>query len=237
MDSIGEVTVGEPLSKKESSQFTKGLDKEHQDHRIPEQVGKINYLKIDFALDYLKVGARERNTDGQRAMVTMMASPLVDNVTETNELKVIPAGVAIGFKAEAARSSTESPYMALMDQGSIVITSPVEYDGKMSYVGANRDGVFLIQPAENTTEKSLHEIMRNKFDSVGDQEDGFLVESPNVEMANPKNWEGVKILPIEDKLADLAIKTAIEDASKTPFISSADYQKGENKRKKLQFPD
>lgn len=193
-----------------------------------EQRGKVRFLKADIVSEDFK--RIEQPTEGQVVMAMMMVDlPKEELKTASHkelETKARPAGYAIGFAKEPVVHG-ENLGKNLLDSGMIMFTSTVESNGKTSFVGVDKDGVFLVQEGPKKTEDEFLQSMRTRLDSVGDQEDNFVVNTDSSEQANARHWgsEFVTIVSLAEENAANALKLASEESLKAPFISSKDAER------------
>jgi hypothetical protein len=198
--------------------------------KIPavEQRGKVPYLKADMVHDVFSSG--RETTEGQAVMGKMMigGKSVEDFKTlSVDELKASgrPAGYAIGFATEPTMPG-QNLGRNLFEEGTMILTSSVVVDGGVSYVGVDKDGVFLLQVAEGKSRDVFLQSMRDQFAKVGNQEDGFVVKTDLNDEANARKWDsGVfKIVPIAPEKVSPIIQAASQESLKAPYISPKDME-------------
>lgn len=211
-DSVAEISAYKPLDSSLAEQIP-----------VPEQRGKVSYMKKeDASLVLVEFSSLNRDaTEGQIVMAKMLAKPTKESSTK-NDLEPRPAGYAIAFAKEPVGG--ENLDRNLYESGMVVFTSPIEINGRIGFVAADKKGLFHIQEGQKVRGEDFLVSMNKTFEKVGDQEDNFFIKGDTVEAVNARYWPTTTVVPIEANDAAIAIKTASEASLKVPFVSSKDME-------------
>lgn len=245
MDGVAnEVIGGTGMSDSQASQLKDSgrlgvevVNSSHIDGRNNSEFDRIQYAKL--VLEKKMSGVEP--TGGQ----VLMAKLLAKNNSEKSEWEARPPGMAVPFADRSMFSDNpdKSLFKALYEVGAVVLTSPVRIDGKLSFVGVNNKGVFLMEgvkkegQSDEDFEQDLWGAMRVKFDKIWEQESSDVHRNSFVDMSltgdavadfSRSGKVVVKTLDEEKDggLVEKILKEAVAESIRAPFISTADYRRG-----------
>ncbi len=211
-----EMTVSEPLTDDQFKQL-------HTERSSPviSRGGAAEYGKKEMAkLVYGGEGVILINnpSEGQMVMARMLAREKPDKSLEARAVGAVMVITGTGVRSGIA--SERDCY----DDGATIFTGGIRIDGRLSFIAADKDGVFAVQ--SSTKDSDFGFKMRGVFDSVGRgsaSEESDSSVNFRLNMAHPSNWEGAKIIRLVDgEDVKNALTLAAKESEKAPFITSKD---------------